>query len=64
MGDSVGMGYHPHVIPRPEVDMIRAKISLTLQNSKPSKDNLSKDDRKTLKWHTQVWDNFWQLKAF
>ena len=30
-------------------DTIRAKVSLTLQNSKPSKDNLSKDERKALK---------------
>ena len=29
--------------------MIRAKISLTLQNSKPPKDNLSKDECKALK---------------
>ena len=29
--------------------MIRAKVSRTLQNSKPSKDNLSKDERKALK---------------
>ena len=29
--------------------MIRAKISLTLQNSKPPKDNLSKSERKPLK---------------
>ena len=28
---------------------IRAKVSLTLQNSKPSKDKLSKDERKALK---------------
>ena len=32
-----------------EADTIRAKISLTLLNSKPPKDNLSKDKRKTLK---------------
>ena len=32
-----------------EVDTIRAKVSLTLQNSKPPKDNLSKDERKALK---------------
>ena len=32
-----------------EADTIRAKISLTLQNSKPPKDNLSKDERKALK---------------
>ena len=32
-----------------EADMIRAKVSLTLQNSKPPKDNLSKDERKALK---------------
>ena len=32
-----------------EVDKIRAKISLTLQNSKPQKDNLSKNERKALK---------------
>ena len=29
--------------------MIRAKVSLTLQNSKPPKDNLFKDERKALK---------------
>ena len=32
-----------------EPDMIRAKVSLTLQNSKPPKDTLSKDERKALK---------------
>ena len=32
-----------------EADTIRAKLSLTLQNSKPPKDNLSKDERKALK---------------
>ena len=32
-----------------EADTIRAKVSLTLQNSKPPKDNLSKDERKVLK---------------
>ena len=32
-----------------ETDMIHAKVSLTLQNSKPSKDNLSKDERRALK---------------
>ena len=32
-----------------EVDTIHAKLSLTFQNSKPSKDNLFKDERKTLK---------------
>ena len=32
-----------------EADKIRAKVSLTLQNSKPPKDNLSKDERKALK---------------
>ena len=32
-----------------EVDTIQAKVSLTLQNSKPPKDNLSKDKRKSLK---------------
>ena len=32
-----------------EADTIRAKVSLTLQNSKPPKDNLSKDERKALK---------------
>ena len=32
-----------------EADTIRAKVSLTLQNSKPPNDNLSKDERKTLK---------------
>ena len=31
-----------------EADTIHAKISLTLQNSKPLKDNLSKDECKTL----------------
>ena len=29
--------------------MIRAKVHLTLQNSKHAKDNLSKDERKALK---------------
>ena len=32
-----------------EADMICAKVSLTLQNSKPPRDNLSKDERKALK---------------
>ena len=32
-----------------EADTIRAKVSLTLQNSKPPKDNLPKDERKALK---------------
>ena len=32
-----------------EADTIRAKVSLTLQNSKPPKDNLSKNERKVLK---------------
>ena len=32
-----------------EADTIRAKVSLTLQSSKPPKDNLSKDERKALK---------------
>ena len=32
-----------------EADTIRTKVSLTLQNSKSSKDNLSKNERKTLK---------------
>ena len=32
-----------------EVDAIRAKISFTVQNTKPFYDNLSKDDRKALK---------------
>ena len=32
-----------------EADTIRAKVSLTLQNSKPPKDNLYKDERKALK---------------
>ena len=32
-----------------EADTICGKVSLTLQNSKPSKDNLSKNERKTLK---------------
>ena len=27
-----------------EADMIRAKVSLTLQNCKPPKDNMSKDE--------------------
>ena len=31
-----------------EPDTIRAKVSVTLQNSKPPKDNLSKDERKAL----------------
>ena len=30
-------------------NLLRAKITLTLQNSKPPKDNLSKDERKALK---------------
>ena len=32
-----------------EADTIRAKVSLTLQSSKPPKDNLPKDEHKTLK---------------
>ena len=32
-----------------EVDTISAKVSLILQNSKPPKDKLSKDERKTFK---------------
>ena len=32
-----------------EADTICAKVSLTLQNSKPPKDNLSNDERKALK---------------
>ena len=32
-----------------EADTIPAKVSLTLQNSKPPKGNLSKDERKALK---------------
>ena len=36
-------------IEKEEADTIRAKVSLTLQNSKPPKDNLSKDERKALK---------------
>ena len=32
-----------------EADTIRTKVSLTLQNSKPPKDNLSEDERKALK---------------
>ena len=32
-----------------ETDTIRAKVSLTLQNSKPPKDNLYKDEHKALK---------------
>ena len=32
-----------------EADTIRTKVSLTLQNSKPPKDNLYKDERKALK---------------
>ena len=32
-----------------EADTIRVKVSLTLQNSKPPKDNLSNDERKALK---------------
>ena len=32
-----------------KADTIRAKVSLTLQNSKSPKDNLSKDERKALK---------------
>ena len=36
-------------IEKEEADAIRAKISLTLQNSKPPRDNLSKHERKALK---------------
>ena len=32
-----------------EADTIRAKVRLTLQNSKPPKDNMSKNERKALK---------------
>ena len=32
-----------------EADTIRVKVSLTLQNSKPPKNNLSRDERKALK---------------
>ena len=32
-----------------QTDTIRVKVSLTLQNSKPPKDNLSKDERIALK---------------
>ena len=32
-----------------EADTVRAKVSLTHQNSKPPKDNLSEDERKALK---------------
>ena len=32
-----------------KADTIRDKVSLTLKNSKPPKDNLSKDERKALK---------------
>ena len=32
-----------------KADTIHAKVSLTLQNSKPPKENLSKDERKALK---------------
>ena len=32
-----------------EADTIHAKVSLTIQNSKPPKDNLSKDEHKVLK---------------
>ena len=32
-----------------DLDMIRAKVTLTLQNSKPRKDNLSKDEHKAFK---------------
>ena len=34
---------------RAEADGMCAKVNLTLQNSKPPKDNLSKDERKALK---------------
>ena len=36
-------------IEKEEDDSIRAQVNLTLQNSKPPKDNLSKDERKALK---------------
>ena len=36
-------------VEKEEADTIRAKISLTLQNFKPPKDNLSKDEHKGLK---------------
>ena len=36
-------------LPNKKADMIRAKVSLTLQNSKPPKDNLSKNERNALK---------------
>ena len=35
-----------------EADMVCAKVSITLQNTKPPKDNLSKDERKALKKNT------------
>ena len=35
-------------VQKEEADTIRAKISLTLQNSKPPEENLSKDQRKSL----------------
>ena len=37
------------VLEKEEADKIRGKVSLTLQNSKAPKDNLSKDKRKALK---------------
>ena len=35
-------------VQKEEADTIRAKISLTLQNSKPPEENLSKDQHKSL----------------
>ena len=37
-----------------EADTIRAKVSLTLQNSKPPKDNLCKYERKELQSYTSI----------
>ena len=37
-----------------QTDTIRVKVSLTLQNSKPPKDNLSKDERKALKGYNLI----------
>ena len=36
------------IFKKKEADTIRTKINLTLQNSKPLKDNLSKDECKAL----------------
>ena len=36
-------------LPNKEADTIRGKVSFTLQNSKPPKDNLSKNERNALK---------------